>query len=335
MDKVSVIVPAYNVESYIETCVRSLENQTYRNLEIIIVEDCSTDQTLEVCRRLAQIYPNIMLLNHEKNRGLEGTREDGIAAATGKWIMFLDADDEYMPDGVEKVMALVDENPPDIVLCPYAKVVNGLSTPCEFNLEGTFAPGEICQRIFTEIPLDVISCIGSKVYSREFIGRNGIHFDRQFRFNEDGGYIYTCLLKAKRIVAANIPFYQYNIRTSGSIQSSYRKDMFSSISNADRYLRKVLEHYGCFEGKAKAGYLTRRASTMIASLVNEAGYGGYASFRSVFNAIRRDEDFGEVGTTAMREGSRAHRAMVLCARYHLSALLYLALRMKLRHTGGR
>lgn len=327
MDKVSVIVPAYNVENYLEACVDSLEKQTYTNVEIILVEDCSTDNTRDVCRRMAEKYRNIILMEHEENQGLEATREDGIVAATGKWIMFLDSDDVYLLDGIERVMSLANQCDPDIILCPYAKVVDGISTPIEHGLDdGIYTAKEICERVFTKIPLNFLSCIGSKVYRREFIIRNDIHFDKRFKFNEDGGYIYTCLLYAQKIVAANIPFYQYNIRTEGSIQSSYRKNMYMTISNADHFLRDVLMHHGCFEGDNSIRFYKKRASTMLAALVNEVQYRGYRDYLAIVNTIRCDEDFSQVWVLANnRSVGRMARFMVFSLKYHMEWFFFLAL----------
>lgn len=331
MDKVSVIVPAYNVSDYIEVCIGSLENQTYKNLEIIIVEDCSADNTWEICCRLEKQYANIILVRHRENLGQEASREDGIAVATGKWIMFLDADDTYLPDGVERVMVFAQEYDPDFILCPYAKVIDGVSTPPRtLGMEqGIHSPREICSKVFTDLSMDILSCIGSKAYSRDFIVRNKIHFDRRFRFNEDGGFIYACLMHAVRIFAADIPFYQYTIRTSGSIQSSYRENMFQTISNADHFLREVLMHYECFTEDRKAGYYFRRASTMLASLHNESRYRSFSSFCAVSGEIRADQDFPSVYGLAM-EGkfSRAMKIMATCTKFHMEILLYPALRFR-------
>ena len=101
-DLVSIIVPVYNVEPYVKRCVESLWEQTYQNIEIILVDDCSTDNSLEVCKHLQETGRNILpVLHHECNEGLEGTRNSGIEAASGQWIMFLDSDDTYTANAVE------------------------------------------------------------------------------------------------------------------------------------------------------------------------------------------------------------------------------------------
>ncbi len=103
-DLVSVVVPVYNAALYLDACVNSIINQSYGNIEIILVEDHSTDNSLEMCRKYAQAEPRIRLIVHEKNTGYGVGRNDGIDAANGKWVMLLDADDEYLPDAVEKMV---------------------------------------------------------------------------------------------------------------------------------------------------------------------------------------------------------------------------------------
>ena len=327
---VSVIVPAYNVENYIEKCIHSLKCQTYQNIEIVIVEDCSTDNTYEVCKSLVEQYKDIVLLSHESNQGQEFTREDGIAVASGEWIMFLDSDDTFLSDGIEKVMLVADRYNPDWILCPYTKILKGVSEVRSCTMEdGIYSPTELSSNLFVNIPLDVLSCIGSKVYKRSFLLNNQIHFNRRFKFNEDGAYVYSCLMASEKIAVANIPFYQYWIRSSGSIQSSYRDNMFPTISNADHYLRDILIHYGCLAGGVRDGYFLRRAANMLACLENESRYRNYSGFRSAADIVRRDEDFREAYRVARSgKGSKVIQAMFLCVKYHLDYLFYAALRTK-------
>lgn len=114
-DKISVIVPAYNAENYLEDCIDSIFHQNLIHLEIIIIEDGSTDGTPEVCGRLAEKYKNIRLV-HQKNAGPAAARNLGLAMAEGQWVMFVDADDRLMEGALRRSLAVAQKQEADLVL---------------------------------------------------------------------------------------------------------------------------------------------------------------------------------------------------------------------------
>lgn len=106
--KVSVVMPAYNAEKYIEEAVRSVLRQTWTDFELLIVDDCSRDATAEIARRLAGEDGRIVLLQNPQNSGVSASRNAGVARARGKWIAFLDSDDLWREDKLEKQLALLE-----------------------------------------------------------------------------------------------------------------------------------------------------------------------------------------------------------------------------------
>ena len=110
---ISVIVPVYNTEKYLERCVKSLIQQTYRNIEIILVNDGSMDKSFEICKKLQEKYKNIILIN-KKNGGLSSARNAGIEVANGEYIAFLDSDDWVTQDCYEYMLNLAVTNNAEI-----------------------------------------------------------------------------------------------------------------------------------------------------------------------------------------------------------------------------
>ena len=102
MDKVTVIVPIYNVEKYVRQAIESTINQTYKNLEIILVDDGSTDSSKQICDEYKEKYDRVKVI-HKENGGLSDARNAGLEECTGKYIMFLDSDDFLEPDAVENM----------------------------------------------------------------------------------------------------------------------------------------------------------------------------------------------------------------------------------------
>ena len=118
--KVSVIVPVYNVEKYVAKCIESILGQTYSDIEILIVDDGSTDGSYAICRRYADIDFRIKLFTQD-NEGLSASRNKMLKEATGEYILFVDADDWILPYLVERLLELIDEYDADIASCSYVK----------------------------------------------------------------------------------------------------------------------------------------------------------------------------------------------------------------------
>lgn len=108
--KVSIIVPNYNCEKFIEETVNSVINQTYGNWELLIVDDCSTDNSVEIIRKFCALDERIKLFVNEKNSGAAASRNRAMREATGKWIAFLDSDDLWLPEKLERQLAFMTEN---------------------------------------------------------------------------------------------------------------------------------------------------------------------------------------------------------------------------------
>lgn len=121
--KISVIIPVYNVAKYIERCLLSVLNQTWQDLEVILVNDCTSDDSMEVAERVLSLHPRgeiVRCLTHGANRGLSAARNTGISAAQGDYLYFLDSDD-YIPENAMELMAKAAEREhPDFVIGDYA-----------------------------------------------------------------------------------------------------------------------------------------------------------------------------------------------------------------------
>ena len=112
--KISIIIPVYNVEKYLERCLNSIRNQSYDNLEVIMIDDCSTDNSYEICQKYEEKY-NFKLLKNNDNKGLSYTRNRGIKESTGDYIGFIDSDDYVDSNYYESLLKNIKEN--DICVC--------------------------------------------------------------------------------------------------------------------------------------------------------------------------------------------------------------------------
>ena len=146
MEKVSVIIPVYNDEKYLANCIESVQKQTYSNLEIIIVDDGSTDTTPKICEKYREDYANIRVL-HKENGGIGSSRNAGLAMATGDYILFVDSDDWLEDNHIEELYNLLKKNDADIAVSNFNYFIEkrgavGFFLKEEDYFEKTYTPEE-------------------------------------------------------------------------------------------------------------------------------------------------------------------------------------------------
>ncbi len=192
---VTIGIPMYNVENYIEKSLLSVLSQTYQNIEILVVDDCSTDSSADVVRRLQTSHPfgqRISLITQLANQGVSEARNSVIAHAKGKYIYFVDSDDFIEPDTIEKMLIEAEENETDVVIAS-SKTLNTYNGKEEnffvldkrIVLKGKDALAEFfCQSIKYHIP----GTIWNILYSATFLQKNGLQF--YGRRNEDARFLY-------------------------------------------------------------------------------------------------------------------------------------------------
>ena len=124
--KVSIIIPLYNVAPYVEKCLLSVFKQTFSNIEVILIDDCGSDDTMKIVNRLLNVNKNeldIHVIQHNRNKGLSAARNTGIKVATGDYLFFLDSDDMLSEDCIEKMAFFAEKTCADIVMICYLRIV--------------------------------------------------------------------------------------------------------------------------------------------------------------------------------------------------------------------
>lgn len=224
---VSVIVPIYNVEKYLKRCIDSILNQTYKNLEIILVDDGSPDNCPEICDEYAKSDKRIKVI-HKQNAGVSAARNDGIAFANGDLIGFVDPDD-YINSSMyeEMVNYLVSENC-DLVSCSFTK----FSTEDEINnnLDMNLFPKEILTRNEAiSLSFDkknkggIINVVWTLLIRTEIA--KSVKFDCSLTNGEDTKYSFDVLMKANRVGLMYAPFYYYYKNENGAVANADLKKL--------------------------------------------------------------------------------------------------------------
>lgn len=205
--QISIIIPVYNVEDYVEKCLQSVAGQSYRHLEIIAVDDGSSDRSGGICDAYAKQDGRIRVI-HQPNRGLSAARNRGLQSATSDFIAFVDSDDYLHLRMYETLMHYLTCYDADIVECDYAKV-------CREEEEQPYRVAQVLVASGTEAvrsllqwgPFDI--SVWNKLYQRKTI--NGLLFP-EGKIHEDDFWTYKAYFNAAKIVHVKFPFYSYRQR---------------------------------------------------------------------------------------------------------------------------
>lgn len=251
MKKVSVIIPVYNVERYLARCIDSCINQTYNNVEIICVNDGSTDGSLNILEHYKILDSRIQIINKE-NGGLSSARNAGVAASVGDYILFVDSDDFISCDAVEHLVRNAERNSSDVVIFDYFyahvdRSMRKILTIIEWNDKRyenkSFNLSNVDKSAYLLIPV----AAWCKFYRTEYLKENNITFFEGVIF-EDVDYNAKVLSKAERITYVNEPLYHYYVGRSDQIMAKNDESLFDVISvylSAEKTLKqsKSFEKY--------------------------------------------------------------------------------------------
>lgn len=233
---ISVIIPLYDAEEYIENAIRSVLRQTFRDFEIIVVDDCSSDESCNICEKLCCEDERISLIKQESNQGVSAARNRAMAEAKGKYIAFLDADDEYIPTALEYLYGLAEREQADVVHTPGFFVQNkGSRYSIENRVsiwpnDGELLSNELSVRLEKYLSRDISRSIWNKLYRKKFLEEHQISF-LKIAVSEDILFSLQCLCLADKYVMASDLVYIYWQRST-SVTHSVRVGSLQKIAKS-------------------------------------------------------------------------------------------------------
>lgn len=221
---VSVLIAAYNVQDSFKACTDSVIAQTYHNLEIIVVDDGSTDSTPGLCDRFAE-RDNRVKVVHQKNAGLSSARNAGLALAKGDYVIFIDSDDEMMPEQVERLLGLAVAEHADIAYCDWYVNEVGLSRNISPTVKVMY-PDEFMPLILTDI---ITSHAWNKLFRRGLW--DGIEFPLG-RVAQDMAVMHLVFARASKVVHTSERLYLYYAGNPNNTSNTNKSKPASSIDRA-------------------------------------------------------------------------------------------------------
>lgn len=226
MDKISIVVAVYNAEKTLKKCVDSLLNQTYNNIEIILVNDCSKDNSLDICNEYSKANDNVKVISNDRNYGVSDTRNNGIDNSTGEYICFVDSDD-YVESNYIEVLYYYYQKYNTVPICGfvYHDEYNH-EKPVKYSWsgdEGLVSLGEAF-RLKSELYL---TALWNKLFDRRLIVEKNIRFDTNVSVGEDLRFSVDYFIKNNidKICVLPEPLYHYMKLTDNSLMSSFVDDL--------------------------------------------------------------------------------------------------------------
>lgn len=243
---ISIIIPVYKVEEYIDKCIKSILNQTYSNIEVILIDDGSPDNCPQICDNYALKDERIKVI-HKINGGLSDARNAGLHFANGEYVLFVDSDDYVEIDACEQFINCLNNENPDIITGSAIQIKYGnkiIKMNYKKNCTNKIISGEeyLLMRMQDEI---LNMAVWLNLYRRQFLINNNLFFVKG-RLHEDEQWTPRVLLKAKKVKETNICFYNYMIRNDSITQV---KDKTKNAIDQIQTVNELTKIYTSLENK--------------------------------------------------------------------------------------
>lgn len=240
MDLISVIVPIYNSEKTMKRCIDSLIHQTYKRLEIILVNDGSTDKSKEICKLYCSKYNNIKVINQE-NSGVSNSRNIGINSSKGKYILFCDSDDFVEPDWCYILYESIKSEESGLSICGY----NSYDEKMNIEKINIYDENLYCSYMYTKefIKLrkkSLLNSVWNKMFIADVIKLNNIKF-KDIPLGEDTIFVLNYISKIKKISIINKPLYNYLNCNSESLSKRYNKNLYYYYKSIFDSIKRLAE----------------------------------------------------------------------------------------------
>lgn len=315
MSRLTVIVPCYNVESYLDWSLGSLEGQTLSDIDIVCVNDGSTDGTLEALEAWAARDPRVRVVS-KPNGGLSSARNAGIRATATDYVCFLDADDRFHESACESIVRLLDETGADVL------TFGATCYPPEAGypwLEGALSPRDALYEGFSP---DILFKEASRPFAwrtacrTEFLLEKGIWFEEGLRFGEDQAFHFAVYPRAERTALSSLKLYDYRVAREGSLMSAVSDDFGAKMLEHVKILDVILRDWSA------ADLLSRYEEQMVAFCMDFALYDAIKLDEAPYRAVAERLRSLMGGYWSLQEVERmalpaATRRMVLDACYRM------------------
>ena len=283
--KVSIIILIYNTEKYLEECLDSVINQTYKNLEIILINDGSLDNSLKICREYETKDARIVVIDKE-NSGVSNTRNIGIESSTGDFITFVDSDDWLELDAIETMVKCINKNNVDVVRTNFA--INNEVGKIPKKLEGKIIKEKINELLYYFLNAEIPAYMCLFLIKREIIIDNNLKLNEDLVMMEDTLFFVNLIQYVNSIYILNKKTYNYRI---------YQESSSNSIKRVEKNIKSVLkvnEEINKIISSDLVEITNRTEFRIIAVFIIKMYEHNYESKMDVLNYLKEDSNFNRI-----------------------------------------
>ena len=245
---ISVIVPVFNTAQYLPVCIESILNQTYRNIEVILVDDGSEDESLKICRNYEGRDSRIAVIE-VRHQGLVTARKLGVEKAKGEYCIFVDSDDWISTDLIKEALFLTEGGTIDIVNYSLQNVDGNKTTDWSYTVPEGIYEEEQMKFVYSRMMFDfeegrpgIIQSLCSKMIKRNILREGIAAVNEKITLGEDAAIVYKAMLLSERIAVTNKCLYFYRVRQN-SMYHSKDKDVFDKMCCFQEYMKGIFEGY--------------------------------------------------------------------------------------------
>lgn len=269
----SVIIPVYNTENYLDKCIKSVLNQTFRDYEIILVDDASTDTSGKICDDYAKKYDFIKVI-HKEHGGPTQTRKAGLVYASGTYVIYMDSDDHITPDMYEYMMKKILKYNADIGICDIVIETEKSRIPLYRNIPGGFYDKERLKKeiypcmLFSELRNEpaIAPSLCNKIIKKIILEKVLLQANENIYYGEDAVCMYPCMLDAESVYIAKDKFFYIYTQTEYSLSRKYDKRLLSKMPLLISLFEDEFKKRN-FDGKMQLDFYA--ASQLVFSIRNE------------------------------------------------------------------
>lgn len=321
--KVSVIVPIHNAEKTLSRCVESILAQSYKNLEIILVNDGSADGSLEICQSFVNMDNRVVVID-KNSGGVSSARNSGLRVATGDFIQFVDADDTLKPQMTEKLVEAMLETNADVVLCGYDRV-NGKSANAKRPKSAIYSETSVFKDTFVELYKGAFfNAPWNKLYRPDKIK---IPFIEGFSMGEDLLFNLAYFSNCDKISIISDNLYNYNVASQVSLAGKYDDSLLLTQIMLNKKVQEFFENeFGCKDFRSINEVFAKEIYYYLKKLVILSGYDRRVALEKIKACLNNEDVKNMLNNVTLSDAQVA----IVCALMRLkwSYAIYLFLKLK-------
>lgn len=324
MKKVSVIVPVYNVENELKTCIESILNQSYETWELWLIDDGSTDKSPMLCDEYVKKDSRIHVL-HKANGGVSAARNSGLQQVTGEYVLFVDSDDYLEKQALERLVTEAESKAADVVLCGFFYRVMHDNSVVKNVADTSFSGDnkELAMTCFAEVfGKDLINPPWNKLIKRSILQENNLQFNEAYSILEDLSFSIQLLEKCSNIVIVREALYNYVYKEQNNLVHKFHSNFFEALLFFDECMSKYSAKVAEPEiEKIRHHFFCRKTLMFLRKIYKVSGF----SNKQKYSELRRicSNERLQTSVTHFETKDKKKRVAFFCMKHRLYLLLHL------------